>query len=61
MKNRTHEAKKGIVQKAGKEILLFAGSKISTFNSDGEVVEYLLQSDTAITPEHDVRLFQVGG
>lgn len=57
MKTNVTNTKKGTVEKTGKELLLLAGSKITTVNSDGEVIEYMLQSDTSVVLEHDARLF----
>ena len=51
------EVKKGTVKKTNTELLLLAGSKITTVTSDGEVVEYVLASDTSVVLEHDARLF----
>jgi len=51
------EIKKGTVKKTNTELLLLAGSKITTVTSDGEVIEYVLASDTSVTLEHDARLF----
>lgn len=51
------EVKKGTVAKTDTELLLCAGSKITTITSDGEVVEYILASDTSVVLEHDARLF----
>ena len=49
--------KKGTVSKPNSELLLIAGSKITTITSDGEVVEYMLASDTLVKLEHEARLF----
>ena len=51
------EIKKGTVAKSDTELLLLAGSKITTVTSDGEVIEYVLASDTSVVLEHDARLF----
>jgi len=51
------EVKKGTVKKTDSELLLLAGSKITTVTDDGEVVEYILSSDTSVVLEHDARLF----
>jgi len=48
---------KGTVKKANTELFLLAGSKITTLTSDGEVIEYVLESDTSVFLEHDARLF----
>jgi hypothetical protein len=49
--------KRGTVAKTDSELLLLAGSRITTITSDGEVVEYVLASDTSVVLEHDARLF----
>lgn len=51
------EIKKGTVVKTDTELLLLAGSVITTVTSDGEVIEYVLASDTSVVLEHDARLF----
>lgn len=51
------EIKKGTVKKTNTELLLISGSKITTITPDGEVVEYVLASDTSVVLEHDARLF----
>lgn len=51
------KVKKGTVKKTNTELLLLAGSKITTVTSDGEVIEYVLGSDTSVVLEHDARLF----
>jgi hypothetical protein len=51
------EIKKGTVKKTDTELLLLAGSKITTLTLDGEVIEYVLASDTSVVLEHDARLF----
>ncbi len=56
MKNKK-EIKKGTTKKVATELLLIAGSKITTITEFGEVVEYVLGSDTSVTLEHDARLF----
>lgn len=48
--------KKGIVKKRNDELLLIAGSKITTIDCNGEVIEYLLTSDTVVVLSHDARL-----
>lgn len=52
------EMKKGTVAKTDTELLLLAGSKITTVTSDGEVIEYILGSDTSVILEHEARLFE---
>lgn len=51
------EVKKGTVAKTDTGLLLLAGSRITTVTPDGEVVEYILASDTSVVLEHDARLF----
>ncbi len=51
------KVKKGTVKKTNTGLLLIAGSKITTITADGEVVEYVLASDTSVVLEHDARLF----
>jgi hypothetical protein len=49
--------KKGIVKKTDTEMLLLAGSKITTLSDQGEVISYLLGSDISITLDAAARLF----
>lgn len=51
--------KKGTTKKHDTEMLLIAGSKITTITGDGEVIEYVLGSDTSVILEHDARLFPI--
>lgn len=51
--------KKGTTKKHDTEMLLIAGNKITTITGDGEVIEYVLGSDTSVILEHDARLFPI--
>lgn len=51
------QIKKGTVKNSNTELLLLAGSKITTVTSDGEVIEYVLASDTSVILNHQARLF----
>jgi len=53
------EVKKGTVRKSASELLLVAGSKITTMSDFGEVLTYVLGSDTTVKLNHDARLFPV--
>ena len=54
---KTKDVKKGTVKKSRGQLLLLAGSKITTVTEYGEVLEYILSSDTTVKLEHDARLF----
>ena len=50
--------KKGVVKKSNTELLLLSGSVITTLDEEtGEVIEYMLSSDTSVVLEHEARLF----
>ena len=53
------EIKKGTIKKSNTELFLLAGSKITTVEHTGEIIEYTLGSDTYVTLKHEAKLFQV--
>lgn len=59
MRGNMKEIKKGTVKKADTELLLFAGSKITTITDDGEVIEYILESDVSVSLNNQARLFPI--
>lgn len=53
------KTKKGTIKKHDTELMLVSGSKITIVDSNGEVIEYILASDTSVILNHDARLFPI--